>query len=413
MYSIIYFYRFCKKILFFLNIILCDNYPMDTFNPQQIKIENSRLLLQYVQKRRQTTRAELARLSGLTRATVSSIVDDLISRGYLAETGYGPSSGGKRPTMLQLDTSSIRFLAVDFSGLKTIKTILSDLQGRICDQKIISLQPDKALAQINDLIMFYAEKNQKSLQAAVLPVRGILTLNRRGIAEDLFPAINEQYLEQLEKKYGFPVFLERNAHSAAYGEWLLGKNRQKKNLIYLSLGKGVSCGIIINGELYRGPLLSAGEIAHINVNPGGELCSCGLQGCLEKEFQEEVILKKMQNLKKRNLSFETVNNFFNDGDKDALSLGNDLAEYAARAIRILFEFINIPDIALGGRFTLFGPTFLEKLQQLLITDSRGMVLKYYRKYLNIYFTGLGPDIIALGANLLLINKFLNFEISKR
>ncbi len=85
----------------------------------------------------------------------------------------------------------------------------------------------------------------------------------------------------LQESLGCPVFLENDANAAALAEGHYGAGRGTQDMVYLTMSTGIGGGLIIGGRLHRGVACSAGEVGHVPVEWGGEVCACGLRGCLE------------------------------------------------------------------------------------------------------------------------------------
>ena len=384
---------------------------MEHLNQKQIKIENSRLILHHLSMLGESNRSELSRITGLSRPTVSSLTEDLIRRGYLCEKGHGLSSGGKRPTLLAINKETALFLSIDFSDWKIITVTLLNLTGEIEQQfkEKIKEKSSNIQKQIVHIIDHISDIHHSRLKAIIFPVRGILNKDKTEIVEQVKPTLAQDFFTHIASKSPVPLFLERNAHAATFGEWKLNYRNQDE-LLYLSLGKGVSAGMIIHGKLYRGPLFAAGEIAHLPVNNNGAPCICGQTGCLETELLENTIIHAIGKLKNKTVTENELQGLIDDMDEQTEIVLCELADKTARAIRILMELLNIPRIVLGGRFLSFGEVFLKQLQKSLYTTSAINTITYFKDDTHITFSSANKNITALGAGLLLIDKYLNFEL---
>ena len=170
----------------------------------------------------------------------------------------------------------------------------------------------------------------------------------------------------LQGIYGVPVVLENDVRMAAVGVYdRLQTTLQVGSLAYLSIGTGVSAGIILKSKLYRGANGMAGEIGHIVVDTAGPLCRCGQKGCLETFISGTGIVRNWLRLVEGDpgdqVTAKTVYEAAAWGDEPALFVIKQASTYMARAIQILFMSYDMEMIIMGGGVTRLGRDFLDPI----------------------------------------------------
>ncbi|MEB4614462.1 ROK family protein, partial [Leucobacter sp. M11] len=235
-----------------------------------------------------SSRADLARLSGLSASTVAMRVDELISHGYLEEAGRGVSRGGRRPRMLAVRDGEQVVAAVDL-GERHASVILMNRAGDAVAEQIVPL----ALIDGPDAVIALIWAQAQSLAAEQSPTRLIggiaMSLpgpvdarNGRLLSPSRMPGWNGIAVgELLTQVTGLPAYVDNDANAMALGEFMR-RGREVGELVFVKAGSGIGCGVIANGELYRGHRGVAGDISHVAIiGAPPVVCSCGRVGCLD------------------------------------------------------------------------------------------------------------------------------------
>jgi N-acetylglucosamine repressor len=259
---------------------------------------NLRTTLELVSTEGATSRAEISRQTGLTRAAVSSLVAELIDQGLLRELGRGISAGGKPPTLLSLNERGRDIVAIDL-GHRPFRAALVDLSGRIherMDSPHIENGPNPTGASARDaavdLIGNLIEKSQAPVLGIGVGTPGVVDTEGRVIEAANLDWHQVDLAGELRKRFSIPVSIANDAQVAALAEFRRHP-AERQNLVLVKLGRGVGAGVIINGALHRGDHAAAGEIGHVQVVPDGEKCSCGNRGCLETVASIPAILRRL------------------------------------------------------------------------------------------------------------------------
>jgi len=254
---------------------------------------NLRTTLELVSRHGATSRAEIARQTGLSRAAVSSLVGELIDQSLLRELGQGASAGGKPPTLLALNERAREIVAVDL-GHQPFLAALVDLTGRIHERS----EADTSIGSLTggDAIEAAVGVITDMVGRATAPVLGIGIGAPGVIAPDGWVLESSNLAwhgldlgAELRARFDIPVSIANDAAMAALAEFR--RHPTDRNLILVKLGRGVGAGLVLDGSLYRGQHSAAGEIGHVRVRTDGALCSCGRRGCLETVAGVPAILK--------------------------------------------------------------------------------------------------------------------------
>ena len=252
---------------------------------------NNTLVLRVIRQHGPLARVAIARRTGLSRTTVSSIVDGLLAEGVVreGETLSAAPSGGRRPTLVHFNESAGVILGVDFG--RTHYTLLAtDLHAHViarrsgpCDT---DLGPDVLLPRLIEEIRRLISENQLDWDRVVGVGVGIpgpvdATLNMLVTPPRMTGWDRVDVTGILRAALGTPVLLNNDANLGALAEGRYGAALGASNFIYVKVGTGIGCGMVIDGKIYRGSSGVAGEFGHFTVDRDGPLCACGNRGCLE------------------------------------------------------------------------------------------------------------------------------------
>jgi predicted NBD/HSP70 family sugar kinase len=246
--------------------------------------ETRSAVLDLIRSSGEITRVELSRQAGLTEATISKIVNELIASGVVVNAGRAQSTGGKPATLLRLSTTRLWAVGIVLD-LPQIVVVLSSLDGSPAGVAEISAtredDPDAVLAWIvgavHDLLA-----QQDARRDSVIGI-GVALPGRRDYQGanplDWWEEISVR--ERLERLIGIEVLLENDANCAALQEFWSGGMAPGRDFAVVYAADGVGAGIIVDGDVYRGRSGQAGEIGHVFVDGDGPICWCGRRGCLE------------------------------------------------------------------------------------------------------------------------------------
>lgn len=256
-----------------------------------VRQANRTLVLNCIRVDGPLARVTIARRTGLSRTTVSSLVDALLKEGLVREgsTVSAAPSGGRRATLVHFNESAGRILGVDL-GRSHLTLLATDLAANVIARHSgpfdSSLGPDACLPQlVRELCAFVVSSNigWDSVVGLGLGIPGPLDAEQRMlVAPPRMPGWGGvDLLRYLRRELKVPVYLGNDANMGARGESRFGAGRGLSDFAYVKVGTGIGCGLVIAGDVYRGSRGSAGELGHVTIDEDGPLCDCGNRGCLE------------------------------------------------------------------------------------------------------------------------------------
>jgi glucokinase len=211
----------------------------------------------------------------------------------------------------------------------------------------------KELIHLLEIIWQDLKKREKqSIGAAGFGFPGIFSLEEQKILQSPnYPELDNFALTlSLSRFIEIPFWVNNDANMAAFGEFKHGAGQGVQSMVLLTIGTGVGSGIILDGKLWRGKCGFAGELGHATVNPNGERCNCGSQGCLETEVSAPKIVKNYNTLRKKRekITAEEVFHRAEKGDKAALQAFSQAGYYLGIGLSIALNLLNPEKILLGG-----------------------------------------------------------------
>ncbi len=384
---------------------------------QHTKEHNRNLVLKTIFDHESISRAEIARITSLTRTTVSEIVADLLEEDLVSEIGVGASLGGKSPVLLSLVEDSRYLIGLDLAR-NQFRGAIVNLRGKI--RELVTLpvngkNGDEALVMVYEIL-------DRLMQSPWLPLIGIGigTPGLVNITEGVvMNAVNLDWKDLplarlVEDRYYLPVSILNDSQAAAMGEYTYGRGHSSdSNLIVINARHGIGSGIIINSRLFQGDGGCAGEIGHVVVVPeGGQLCRCGNHGCLETVASTQALIKRVQSLEAQSgstqfpkssqeITLDTIEQAYLSGDPLACQAVLETGRYLGMAISSLVGTLNIQKIVLAGDMTRFGRPWLEAIQGMISQTS----LSRLAQETQIRIGKLGENDIILGASAMLANNY--------
>lgn len=384
-------------------------------NHKTTRAHNKRLILKTIYNAGEISRADIARVTSLTRGTVSDAVTELMEEGLVKEIGIGKSTGGKPPTLLSVVENSRYLIGIDLADSEFRGAGLN-LRGKIRNNFKIPIRDsdgETALYLLYQLI-------EKLIESADSPILGIgigtpgLIDSERGIVKN---AVNLDWHDLslkgiLEKKYNLPVYIANDCQVAALAECTFGENNNVKNLIVIKVGRGTGAGIVINGKIHYGDGFGAGEIGHVKVVENGDLCRCGNSGCLETLTSTRAIVRSariifqqdknslLHNFSKNpdEIDMETIFKAFEAGDKEIHKLASVAGHYLGIAIANLVGALNIQKIVIAGPLSYFGRALIDPIKE----EMKRRALRSLADETEVEVSKLGTEIVILGAGALLL-----------
>lgn len=384
---------------------------MNKATHEQTKTHNYRLVLKTIYDNTNVSRADVARLTGLTRPTVSAIVAELMDKNFVMENGQGPSAGGKPPTQLNLNENAYQLMGIDLSSSE-FKGALINLRGKIMHR--VNLPTNQVTGQ--DAVQLVYQLVDNLRQNATAPLLGIgigtpgLVDPRRGIIRH---AVNLGWQnipmrDLLQAHTQLPIHMANDSHIAALAEFTFGEARESHSLVLVKIGQGIGAGTVLNGQPYYGDGFGAGEIGHVVVLENGEVCSCGNKGCLETVASSRALFRQVQTFANHNphyalgASWEAVVAALKAGDPETKQLVQGVGNYLGTAFANLIGGFNIYSIVISGRISGLGQPLLTAVR----TSMQQRVLPVMANETEISYSILGDDIVILGSSAMVLKNEL-------
>jgi predicted NBD/HSP70 family sugar kinase len=375
---------------------------------QHTKDHNSRLLLRTIYEYGEISRADLARLTGLTRATVSEVAGDLIERGLVGEVGHGQVAIGRTPILLSVPDDA-RLVAAVSVTTEGVHGALVNLRGALRDQiarPFTAPGGDAVLAAILDTAAAL-------LRAADRPVLGI-GINTPGLIDTasgtVLRAVNFGWEEfplgaTVQRRFSLPTYVANDSHSLALAEYMFGASQGTPNLVVVKVGRGIGAGIVLDGRLFSGEGYGAGEIGHLVVDPDGARCNCGNRGCLETVASSAAILDQARQAAANpgsalaraagpaGLTVDALARAAFAGDPAALAVVAAAGRHLGVAVASLVSVLNLRRIVITGRVAPLG----ELLGDAVRAELARRALPTLTRRTSVEVVAMGPEAPLRGA----------------
>jgi glucokinase-like ROK family protein len=358
-------------------------------------------------------RAEMARSLGLTRAAVSTIIGDLHESGLVREVeAHHP--GGRKPIVLEITPGIGYVVGVDM-GATHLLMILADFSGReiqVLDAPLdINQGPQVCLSQVNlhlHTILEKAEITLQDIKAIGIGVPGPIVAEAGMVSgPPIMPGWDGYPIrDYLQGIWHCPVSLSNDSDMGALGEWAYGAARGERNIAYIKVGTGIGCGLLLDGQIYRGATGSAGEIGHTTIDENGPLCQCGNRGCLEAMAGGRAIanraIEAIRKGQRTQLSETTpidkitareVISAARRGDLFAQQIMIEAGNHLGTAVSSLVNLFNPGMVVIGGGVAQIGDLLIEPIRRAVHQRS----LRVASRAVRIAVSLLGRRSSAMGA----------------
>ena len=240
-----------------------------------------------------TSRADVARALDVSPASVTQLTKELIARGLVAELEHAPSQGG-RPA----DRTRPSSRAGGAIGAKVtadhVAIVDVDLDGTVRSSTTHPFDPDapNALDALGHILGSAVDDHSGHLLGVGVGIPGAVDSQASGIVEAATLGWSDAHVGPvLRSALGVPVLVENDVNTLAVAERLYGKGREYRSYLVVTIGRGIGCGIVVDGAIYRGAFGGAGEIGHVPITVDGPLCGCGSQGCLEAHIGDDALVR--------------------------------------------------------------------------------------------------------------------------
>lgn len=371
--------------------------------PSLLRAINERTLLEYLRKHKPTSRAQLARATGLSKPTVSQALASLEDAGLVRAVGQSISSKGGRIAILYEPNPDAGYVIGVDVGRGWVRAAVANLAGHIIarNDKPNDAQSASALvaliSQLARNVVMEAGLSWSQVVHAVIGTAGVFDeQSKRVLFSSNLPEWGRHGLvAELQAAFGLSLSVENDANLAALSERSFGWGANASTFVYITIGTGVGMGIVLNGALYRGARGAAGEIGFLPFGldeslEGTESISESYLGMFEEATSASGIVRLAQKLGlPASLSPRQIFDAAQQGDEIALAVVEQEGYRLAQAIAVITAVLDPELIVLGGgigqRGELLLPPLERRLQQITPLRPRIVVSK------------LGDDSVLLGS----------------
>ncbi len=366
------------------------------------------------------TRQEVGTAAGVSPATVSNLIGDLLEQGVVIEVGLEDSNGGRPRGLLEVNPEYGYVIGVDV-GETAFLVELFDLgmqvrASHVSTTELAQLDPSDVVQHVVEGIeAVLAESAVESSQilGVGVGVPGLVEHGDDGVVYGQSVGWeNVPFGRMLRQSLDRPLLVDNGAKTLGQAEKWFGSARDADNAVILLLGIGVGTSIISNGELYRGATSSAGEWGHTKVMVGGRPCRCGASGCLEAYVGAGAIVSRYDELKRRKNKVNPAQLEQRLAeivaapatDRSAARVLEETATYLGAGIADLVNLFNPERVVIGGWLGhQLAPKLLPRIREVVAAQA----LRLPFEHVEICAAELGADAVALGAATLPIANVLS------
>jgi N-acetylglucosamine repressor len=374
-------------------------------------------ILEVIRRGKSISRTDISRLTGLNIVTVSNYINDYIAKGLVVERGYDSSTGGRRPTIIELNPTYTHVIGVELS-VQTIHVVLTDLEANIVASSKKARPNEDAESVINciagsiDEVIKASKLDKSKIKGICVAASGLIdkeagTVHSTIGTTSVFLPINLS----LERKFDINTFIENDATAAAYGEWTLSLDLDTKVMLYMF--SGVGCGIVINGEVFRGATGIAGETSLKNHLEPTELwigklsalgpwaSHLGIPDDVKAKISQGVESKISKVVKSLDeLTLDVIFKAAKENDKVAIEAIEMAGNTLGIRIAFLVNLLNPDVVVIGGGIEQAGSILLDSVRKAVKRWS----FEEMAEVVKIIPARLGDNSVSLGAAMLVIRS---------
>jgi len=388
-------------------------------SPYRKSAQKEFAVLQLIHRKKNVSRVELVKLTGLSAGLITGITHALISKGLVTEALGRPSTAGRKPLALKVRHDAAYVVGVDL-GSFYLRVVATDILGNL----VYKLRTETSLSEGRERVL---DKTFTAIHKVInecgIPketIRGI-GMGHSGIIDPATGVVlsfprpgqmtewkNVPLQHMLEQEFAMPCILEDSVRAIALSERCFGLGRNLEDFVYIDVGMGIGAGIILNGNLYKGPGGGAGEFGHMTVEENGPLCCCGNNGCLEMMAScaaiihaargaiEQGVDSKIRELVEgdlKRISIEIIAEAAQENDSLAFRVFHEAVSHIGVALADVVNLLNPGVVVFGGPLFRAAPYLLEPLKRVI----KQRALERSANQVQLSVSNLGSEGGALGA----------------
>ncbi len=385
-----------------------------TGNAKLLRQVNKGLVLDVVKEEGPISRSALVSKVGLSNATVYRLIDALVEEKLLIEVGEGRSTGGRRPTLLEFNSSAHYVMGIEV-GVYDIVGVLTDLDANIISSRVKTLSKDlsvdtviRDMHECIDFLLEEAAKVQKAVRKIGIAFHGVVDSKDGTVlfAPRFSQWENISIGKIISKKTGIAVMVENHMWAHALIQRRFGPAQGVNDYVYLYTGRGVGGCIVRDGRIFDGLLQGAGEIGHMTIEPNGSRCSCGNYGCLETLVGLDNVKQRITTLLAEEGRFDEtvldISDMLERADKEIHPYSQiflDVKSYLSVAIANIINFLSINKVFISG-YIAQNPDYVKEIESMV----QKRVMKPFSDKVHVMPGKINERTGALGAALLCLEN---------
>src|SRR3954468_13410938 len=383
---------------------------------ESLRERNRRRVLSALRVAGITSRAELARRTGLSRINESSLVGDLVRDGLVAErvdhSAAPGAQGGRPPVLVSLDRRAGAAVGVDF-GKSHVTVAVADLGHTVLSELRRELPSDHRAEQGIDAAGALVEAALEDAGVDRSCVLGVgmglpgpvhADTGTVGSTSILPGWVGIAAARAMSDRLALPVRVDNDANLGALAEHVWGAGEGVDDMIYLKLATGIGAGLVLNGRLYVGVGGTAGEIGHTIIDEHGPVCRCANRGCLETLASGAATVELLRPTLGDDLTLQQVVDLTVRGDPACRRVVADAGRHIGRAVANVVNLLNPRHVIVGGELAACGDVLLEPLR----TECRRHAISSAAADVEVIRSTLGDRAQVLGAVALVLRDAETF-----
>jgi predicted NBD/HSP70 family sugar kinase len=337
---------------------------------------NRKRVIDALRERGIASRAELARMTGLSRSTISTIVSDLLDTGLAGEReGHpdGEAQAGRPPVMVSLNRAAGVAVGIDF-GHRHLRVAVSDLSHVVLAEAWCEMDVDHSAAegldraaQFVDQVLDEAGADRHHVIGVGMGLPAPIDRNSGSVqGSSILPGwVAVDAAGEASDRLGLPVEVENDANLGALAEYAWGAAKGRSEVVYIKVSSGIGAGLISGGKLQHGVSGTAGEIGHMVLAEGGPICRCGNRGCLEALASSRAVADLLAASRREPVSTPQLIELSAAGDEAARRLIADAGRAIGIAVANLCNILNPQSVIVGGDLAAAGDTLLDPIRDVV------------------------------------------------
>ncbi len=353
-------------------------------NSKNNKLFNRNAVLSMLALNAPISRIELANRSGLSKMSLTNIINEFSELGYIKEAGIDHSSlGKKKPILLELNDNCVCAVGINITR-SYLEGCVCDIKGNIITSKCFDfnslLTSELLIEHIIKMVAELIEVSNVKISGIGISCIGPLDLQKGEILTptNFYNISNLDVVSPVKAKFNIPVYLRRNNDCAILAEKFYGIARGIKNVVFLGISGGVGASAIINDKLIVGANGLSCEIGHTTIDINGEKCKCGNRGCLELYANTDKVISSAKDCFEtgKKITFKDVVTAAESGNALCKEVVDSFIKYVSIAITNLVKVYDPSLVVLGNTITSGDTELLNAIKEEVATNCEFSNIEY-------------------------------------